>query len=376
MLSGFDVWFAFIGLHLLENVRITSPGAVIFRTRGFGSPWTTHRPFLYPGNGRWGWTLDALWPWPSMTIVAADVPLAFGLEAVAPNPVSTTTQATQIRYSDIQSIHCDDEFLFLNGAKYVRCRSKGDAERCMEELDRLRSMPPARRVEEVRAFLNQAFQREVVDTRLEEFQHANRILGTLLTVLWLTCFVALPLTLATRRSDALLLPILAAIWLLAVCITAASMAAYGQIDSNKKRRFPWFTFKYAFYPVAALRASTDLSRRLFEPVHPVILSASVCAPEQHATVAAEMLNRYKYASLACKDSEATTVSTWFGDLVRELIQAYVAGENLKPPDNLIPNRLDSTCLAYCPRCQSQYVRTAGMCSDCPGVALRPFPSRS
>jgi hypothetical protein len=183
----------------------------------------------------------------------------------------------------------------------------------------------------------------------------------------------LPVALAVRRSDAVLLPILGAIWFLAVCITAASMAAYRQIHSNKQRRFPWFTLKYPFYPVAALRASADLSRRLFEPVHPVTLSASVCAPEQHSSLVAEMVSRYSYAPIGSTDPEASTISIWFADLVGERIQACAGGENLKP---LAPRPLNSTCLAYCPRCQCQYVRTAGMCSDCPGVPLRPFPSRS
>jgi hypothetical protein len=44
------------------------------------------------------------------------------------------------------------------------------------------------------------------------------------------------------------------------------------------------------------------------------------------------------------------------------------------PDELLraPQPLDETCVAYCPRCRSQFIKTEGGCLDCGGLPLQPL----
>jgi hypothetical protein len=71
-------------------------------------------------------------------------------------------------------------------------------------------------------------------------------------------------------------------------------------------------------------------------------------------------------------AEATERSS--RELLRKELERFLVAEAVSPGDLLKPpERADYSCQAYCPRCEAQFTASTGVCEDCGGLALLPFP---
>jgi len=371
MLSGFHFWLALLGLHLLENMRITTGSAVVFYRRSFSGNWQARTPFSYPGGGRWGWILSSLSPLNPTTLVAQDFALAMNEEQFSPNAALSSSKSAAVPYNQIQSVCADESWVLVNGNRYLRCECRDAAEQFSRQIDEIRRLPAQKRTAAIESILDQAFKGGMSE-RLRLFRSSAQTVEILVAWLWMTAFVLLPFMLAATGSDAVLLPLLAGIWLLAAAIARASVKARQRIEGKKTPGFPWKSLKYALYPVAALRAYQDLAERVVNKTHPLALCTELCSDSQEPELAIELVLRIRYPRAGATNAEVNAVSEWFNARLEQRMTKHL---NERRPDilkKLIPERLNEGCLSYCPRCRMQYRRADGICSDCPGVALKSF----
>jgi len=133
-------------------------------------------------------------------------------------------------------------------------------------------------------------------------------------------------------------------------------------------------------PATAVRAHDMLSRHLLETFHPLTVAKVFCAEKVLAQFARTVLRELHYPALPlCPTSEPEAQQTerFWRSLVRAEVESCLNRWHLKPAELLQPpSPTDSTCLSYCPRCHAQFTSSSGECSDCGGLALQPFSSKS
>jgi hypothetical protein len=373
MVSGFHLWFALIGLYLLESVRITIASAIVFRRRLFSTAWSATHPLKYPGAERWGWILAPLLPASGPDIVAQDFVVAYSPAQAAPNSALVAGNANAIAYAEIASVTIDDNFLCVNGAKFVRCQSVSLAHQIKDQIEQLRKVSADSREQTIRRFINSAL-RPGAREQLQSLRTSLRGVTALVAALWLVAFVVLPVALLIAGNDLVLVPIAVLIWSLAFALAFIVPKARKRIDPSVRRRFPWESLKYVVYPVAAMRAREDLVTDRFVDMHPLALCMELCADTERVQCATELLLRIRHPATLplVPDHDVDTVSNWFNRLLTECLEKHLAEIAPEILNNLIPLPLDPSCVSYCPRCRSQYRILEGACADCAGVFLQPF----
>jgi hypothetical protein len=373
MVSGFHIWFALVGFYLLESIRITTISAVVFCPKLFSSSWTGRRPFIYPGAGRWGWTVAPLVPTRFPQIISQDFILAYGLEYVAPNSALGSSQTAPISYTEIQSLRRYERFVVINGSKYIRCENEDEAETIRTQLNQLRQLPACAREEEIDK-ITKITSRDTVRETLQIFKDRTRVPRALATILWGVAFIFLPLALTATSNVIALLLALGIIWLLGVAVASALAFAAKQFEQKTKRALLWKSLKYVFYPIAALRVQEDLAQTLLTGTPPIVFCVALCGGRERSRLSRDLLLRVRYpVSLSPGgNSLGESVSDWFNRKLAERIESLLISRAPEVLKDLVPSPGDETCLFYCPRCRAQYTVACETCVDCPGVHLERF----
>lgn len=141
-------------------------------------------------------------------------------------------------------------------------------------------------------------------------------------------------------------------------------------DAVRERREK--TVALVFSPLGAMRVPSSLLRNSLAGFHPLAVAAASMPPAEARLVASRILRQLRFdrperegldgPQAQTNDEQITVVWEWaareFGDLE----------SLLGPPQKRYPDSI-----SFCPRCEQEYVLTAGECSDCPGISLETFP---
>jgi hypothetical protein len=133
-------------------------------------------------------------------------------------------------------------------------------------------------------------------------------------------------------------------------------------------------------PVTAIRALDLLSRHLLEQFHPLAVAKVLCAEPEFRALARELLREIRHPALpVCPNQQPEAVRAemetralllaGMEDLLKKA--GVLPAELLQPP---VP--LDQTCVAYCPRCLTQFTSATGRCNDCGDMPLIAFAKPS
>lgn len=141
-------------------------------------------------------------------------------------------------------------------------------------------------------------------------------------------------------------------------------------DSIRERREK--TVGLLFSPLGAMRVPALLLRNSLAGFHPLAVAAASMPPADARQVASHILRQLRFAAVEREGFAQPGAST--SDPWMRIVWEWAA-EEFGNPESLLgaPEKRFADSVSYCPRCQQEYVRVQGECSDCPGVALANFP---
>jgi hypothetical protein len=146
--------------------------------------------------------------------------------------------------------------------------------------------------------------------------------------------------------------------------------------AEKDERFT-HTLINMFSPATTIRARDVLSRPLLENFHPVAIAKAFCPDAEFREIAREAIRYLRFPAkpvVLTPSGPEQSILKYCRDLERSALEGFLQKQGLKLEELLrAPDRMDDTCLAYCPRCSAQYTFTNGECGDC-GTALVAFPN--
>lgn len=129
-------------------------------------------------------------------------------------------------------------------------------------------------------------------------------------------------------------------------------------------------------PMAAIRSADLAQKWALDEFHPLAVAAALPGFEGWEEMAAELWRRLKFAESAAfpdSDSEPSKPSSENAAVMAE-IEALARLQGVDPATwAKPPARLEPSNSWYCPRCRSQFTRTAARCHDCNRSGLLPIP---
>lgn len=297
--------------------------------------------------------------------------------ALSTDPLGRPHQsAVCVPWADCQSMAVDGRDVWINGARFGSFSDEAAAQHYADVLQRLAIADPAVRDAEILRHLQQSMCVESIRGRVDTFRRLSlplRIWGGMLFI-WL--FAGLPTILRVPACR----PYLTEYLLLAVgliLVIAYRFSTAHQLlfpTQHSTRRLA--TLSLMLMPTAAMRAHYTLGRHLLHAAYPVSAAAAL---GDLATFRA--LARRVILDIHCpmrpewplEDENLSGTDLAFRAQLLGALEDVVQGQGsdvaaiTRPP---LP--ADSSCKAYCPRCETHYIITDGACEHCGGIPLRPF----
>jgi hypothetical protein len=191
------------------------------------------------------------------------------------------------------------------------------------------------------------------------------LLGMLSTILFAGVLMVTPLLLITGMGSR-------SIWLLmGVCLMAVFVAVPIFFWRAHRHYYPsdrehrWVSLiTILFYLPAAMRVGDNLSVKLGQDRHPLLMAFIFLSKSEFSILAESVLRKLTYPA----ESEDLDIAGRSLQATHELLRSLkISPECLLQP----PDPTTDSC-AYCPRCKTEFTRPNGTCPDCVGVALVRF----
>jgi hypothetical protein len=373
-----DVELLFLVLALIyawECAGWVPLGSEAFRN-WFGSRWRHAEPVIR--NQKGGFVFAPFLPPLGTLLNCHPWPLGFspaGILALRPG-TRNSTQPAVLRFEEIKKVHVEGKKVIVNNRVFTRAASTTQALQAAEHIRALLKLSPAAREPVLHKLLHERFRIKTIRQRWREFSVRAANLHLLTNVLFVYLFVFAPLMIWRFGLGFTWPSLLAGMYALTFTIAFMFRAVHKHYyPAAKDERFTHLLINM-FSPATTIRARDALSRPLLENFHPLAIARVFCTEDQfrRITRAAVLSLRYpaKSTNPAGGDREGG-VDRYFKKIEEAAIEDFLKKSGLRIDDLLQPPLpSDETCLAYCPRCLSQFTFAEGECADCGGLKLVPF----
>lgn len=362
-----------------------APGESVLIVRAFVLRVSVARPWQVMATRR-GRVIAAGWmPW-DVGLVAAPWPISIADGAVANRPSHAlfderpveTFAPRCLRFDELEAVTFHERELWVNGQRFAVTAGRAQSEELTQLLRRLRDAPPES-PEDRGDILRRAMRRHLGDRRAakrwKRFLIESGVAKRVSVMLALLIFVALPLVYVYLGLENY--------WRVLIPIYGGLVAMGGlEVDRLYRRLYPkrvgerWKQVLLTIVaPTHAMRLADLVAHELLATHHPAVVARAAGTPRQAEQAARETWLSLHHPRIPPEPDPADVaevVSTarqrW-----REALDAWFARHDVETTGwDQAPSRTSPSCVAYCPRCGSQYVEADAGCRACGGLALRPF----
>ncbi len=270
--------------------------------------------------------------------------------------LETATDWERHDWRTITSVEQWSNTITLNGSREIQFGTVTLAREIRRIILSCQSAPPEDRSHVIDDAMRRAFDDDAIEVEWKRFRRFTRLPSILSGILFMVVFVVLPVLAIWIGASNIGLEMVGVVLLLDLLVACAFAVAHRALLPFD--RFGRWTTSLTMLvsPATAMNAPRHLARPVFGRFHP-----------------AAVLTR-----LASHDDAARFVRSrwWSGDendpwkpYLDEWLEKH---QELQARFSLVPAR-ESRSETYCPRCEIQYVITAGICNDC-RIGLVPFES--
>ncbi len=372
------IFWVLTALTVLFAMVWVRPGGVLFiSTCGerHRLRWLSGRSFLRNGDG--GLLLGNLAPLGS-SFVASPWPVAVSPSGVlarsltAPTPDGKPNDLDElVGFAELQSADNDGRTLLVNGKPFVKFQSKTAARRWARWLKALQALSEAERAQHIENAIAQSCDSAAAADALGACWKKTRWLRLASSALFVYCFLMLGLEVFAERGvmfQHAMLGYAAFLLLTFLMHRRAELAVIG--PEGHRDSHGWMML---VSPVDAFRAADHLFWKQLEMYHPLALSLAVGKADDD--FARRVVHDIYYPlpdAEPIAGARAEDTARWCAQRMQQAILGILSRSGVDPNSYLIPPQpYDKSAVAYCPRCDGQFVRVTGPCTAC-GLTLQPF----
>lgn len=295
------------------------------------------------------------------------------------NPSGRPPQSGEfICFNDMRSVGTDGKTVVVNETSFFKAGSHMFARYVSRLLRRLHDAPEAQRGRLIKQILLETLDTEAITRQLDQFRKHAKPLRILGNVLFGYLFILAPVWVWQYGFGhfgwALLVGLFAQTAAIAVLFRRAHKA---MLPLGDEERFTCFLIML-LAPPTAIRAHDVLARHVLETFHPLAVARVLCPAEIFKAFARAVLLDLRFPMwpiCPVNDGSACATEQWFRSVTLEMMEKFVCDAGLASMDLTAPPLpTDGENRSFCPRCGAQFVMMAGVCPDCGGRPLEPFPA--
>lgn len=300
---------------------------------------------------------------PLAPVYLVDLPdMLFAPEGVA---IGRSGEATEIppdlrwmRYGDIATVERHEKTVVLNASLLVRCRTSAGAVRLMSQLDALRHLATTQRTERIQRELKRRFnlgeaRRALQVDKLSSLRWScNLWLGGILTIYTVMA--------AQVGYVTMTLFLLVALEAAAIHLGYKFYRLHKQIYPEENRLRLAELLKFLCCAPTVFHCVDAISSNLLSRFHPLVVAHLLCEPRDFDRVCTEWVRDLKYGKSTNSENER-----WLRAQSLDLVEAFL--KTIKRPIERYvgsPKPEDLESKSYCPRCETQYRFSEGVCPEC------------
>ena len=370
-----ELGLVLLGLYTLESAFLLSVGTLAF------VQWrAATRIEVASARGRRDFPrFGPLVPW-GRRLLASEWPCTLSPWGIQQGALGCLTEAMSspgegrsLRFEDIQAIRVESATLFINGSRFARLATSGEARRFGSRLQPLRGTALEAREALIRTWIASRLDAEAVERRLADF---NRFARPFALVCTAQCVVLGVVILAMLLDPGMFLrlwKVVLGLWgLLLLPHTVLFLRCHRRFRRDHKAERIQALAMNLLAPVASVFAHVHLSEKLVEEFEPIAVAMAVASGRDRRGLARLALGRERTSGAG-----SGRTADWFADTVhtqlRELLsrRGDTLGGLLAPPASRHPD-----ARTYCPRCHDQFVVAAGHCPRCEPVTLVSFSGQT
>lgn len=375
-MSDVELLFLVLGLIYAWECANWVPARGTAFTTWLGSRWHHSSPVLR--NQKGGFVFTAILPPLGGILGASPVPVLAAPQGIVATRLVSRSQKVPacLSWNDVKTIGCEGKSILVNGKAFARGFSVIQARRTADQLKELSKLSPAAREGALQKGMQDRFRVKTATQLWKAFALRTVNLQFLANALLLYLFLFAPVAIWRMGLPPIWPSLLAGLYVLTFSIAFIFHSTHKHFyPAAKDERFT-HTLINMFSPATTIRARDVLSRPLLEEFHPVAIAKAFCADAEFKEFAREAIRDFRFplppTGLTHSGPEQVIVK-YCRDLEQKALEGFLQKHGLKLDDLLrAPDRMDDTCLAYCPRCSAQYTFTDGECGDC-RTALVAFP---
>ncbi len=367
-MSEFESLLLIVGAIYLSECAWWIPRDAIVLRAWWGGAWSCRAANVMPGGGNGA--LCVLQPLPGVgsacvgaawtVSLSEEGVLGFASQSLPPGPRVALLEARFFEWNALPQVSARDATVDVGGRAFARCASPAAAMELAALLARLQSAKPKARPALLDAEVARQFDLVALAAALGHAERATRELRWLQPLLFGWLFVVVPLV--WLQGELLLRwPILVAGFLALV----AWIALRSWLAARALKLTAWKHALLNFLsPLAAMRARETLLRDALALFHPLAALKVLCDERETARVLADALRDAAHPfwpECPLEDERARRTERAWRERMRRAI-AELAPDVARAAATRPAAEADS--LAYCPRCQEQFLRIDRACARC------------
>jgi len=351
-----------------------------------GTRWRLRQPSVLLGNQRGG--LVAAPPLPPLgtVVVAAACPVSLspdgvlGFVSASLSPGGRGAQsAAYFRVEELAQARAHHRAVLVGRQRLAQTGSVAAAHWLVANLKALASCTPAQRGQEIQKQIRRMFDGADLQASWKKFREQSVWLRRWTNVLFVFLFMVAPVAVWFLGFGRAWLPLLVVL----LALTTTTSILFHRLHREffpelEDERFTHFIL-VLLSPATSIRAADTISRPLLQRYHPLVVGRQFLAMPAFRQFARRVLIELRHPALPLcprSEPEAQAAERFWREAQLEHSEKFLRQQGLDPEELLAPpETVEAGCVAYCPRCRTQFTTLSSTCADCGGMALVAMPSQ-
>ena len=346
-----------------------------------GRRWRVATPISWLGNANGAMLILNPLPPPGRVFLSHLLPIsispsgvcAFNSQTLPSGARSASQTGEFVSFSAITKSVADGAYLVINGQKFARCATPKEAKALASIIGKVSLAKVSKREALVRSWISKQFDAEKAMSVWTEAEKTTGPIRLMCSLFFLFLFVAVPILVTFYGLEQLIIPIAAAMVLLAVQIAVMFFLAHRKLYPAELQERLENLLKMILCPPISLRAADVLTKNLLAEFSPVAVASVLTGPDEKQFVRGFVFDLEHPLKHEITDAKAAETINWMGE--QQLRSCLTLIERVDRFAGFLgPTEREGDSVSYCPRCGVQFVVDDGECPDCPGVGLVAFSS--
>ena len=378
--DGQTLLFILVLLYLTECLVWVKKQSIAFVSTS-RRRWRLATPKSWLGNANGAMLFLSPLPPPGEIVLSHLLPVSISPSGVCafnsqvlPSASRPATQTGEfVPFSTIKTAGSDGVYLLLNGEKFVKCVTPKQAKALASVIASAAEAKASRRESIVRSWVAKQFDAQAAEKLWREAAEEIGPLQGLCTILFVFLFVAIPTIVMIFGLQNLVVPVGAVMIALAVLIGIMFFKLHRKFYPAESQERLENLVKMILCPPVSMRSADILTRNLLSEYSPLVVAGVLAGSNEQKFVRAFVLDLQYPLKHEVTDAAAVETIDW---VTAEQLKASLGQVQRDGDANVLgPVEREGDSIAYCPRCDVQFVMGEGECPDCPGVDLVSFAAK-